>query len=178
MTLLNILHFPANKLRQKGKNISTFDTKLGNIASNMLETMYESKGIGLAAVQVNIPIRLIVIDISESQDNPIYLVNPKITEKRDKIVFEEGCLSVPGFYEKVERHNSIDFTYQDLGGVTQTDSAEGLLAVCIQHEIDHLDGKLFVDYISDLKRDRIAKKIKKAELNDSLPVRKNVPYNI
>ena len=178
MTLLNILHFPDNKLRQKGKNISTFDTKLHNIASNMLETMYESKGSGLAAVQVNIPIRLIVIDISESHDNPLYLVNPKITEKKDKIVFEEGCLSVPGFYEKVERYNSIVFTYQDLDGVIKTDSAEGLLAVCIQHEIDHLDGKLFVDYISDLKRDRIAKKIKKAELNDSLPVRKNVPYNI
>ena len=178
MTLLNILHFPDNKLRQKGENIGTFDTKLQKTAHDMLETMYASRGIGLAAVQVNMPIRLIVIDISESRDKPLFLVNPVITAKKDKIVFEEGCLSVPGFYEQVERYNSVKFTYQNLDGGICTEDAEGLLAVCVQHEIDHLDGKLFVDYISELKRDRIAKKIKKDELDGSLPSRKDVPYNI
>ena len=178
MTLLKILHFPDNKLRQKGENIGTFDAKLQKTAHDMLETMYASKGIGLAAVQVNIPIRLIVIDISESRNKPLFLVNPVILDKKDKIVFEEGCLSVPGFYEKVERYNSVTFTYQNLDGDICTEDAEGLLAVCVQHEIDHLDGKLFVDYISRLKRDRIAKKIKKAESSNTVPSRKNVPYNI
>lgn len=178
MTLLNILHYPDNKLRQKGVNIHAFDEKLERTANDMLETMYQSKGIGLAAVQVNLPIRLIVIDISESRNEPLCLVNPSIKEKKDLITFEEGCLSVPGFYEKVERYNLINFTYQDLDGVTHTMNAEGLLSVCVQHEIDHLDGKLFVDYISQMKRDRIAKKIKKAELNNTTPSRKNVPYNI
>ena len=178
MTLLKILHFPDNKLRQKGHNIDTFDKKLEKIANDMLETMYQSKGIGLAAVQVDLPIRLIVIDISESRNEPLFLVNPLILDKKELITFEEGCLSVPGFYEKVERYNLIDFTYQDLNGGKHTMNAEGLLSVCVQHEIDHLDGKLFVDYLSQLKRDRIAKKIKKAELSNTVPSRKNVPYNI
>ena len=178
MTLLNILHYPDNKLRQKGHNVDTFDEKLEKIAIDMLETMYQSKGIGLAAVQVNLPIRLIVIDISESRNEPLFLVNPLIIDTQDLITFEEGCLSVPGFYEKVERYNLINFTYQDLTGSKHTMNAEGLLSVCVQHEIDHLDGKLFVDYISQLKRDRIAKKIKKAESSNTVPSRKNVPYNI
>ena len=178
MTLLKILHFPDNKLRQKGHNIDTFDEKLEKIANDMLETMYQSKGIGLAAVQVDLPIRLIVIDISESRNEPLFLVNPLILDKKELITFEEGCLSVPGFYEKVERYNLIDFTYQDLNGGKHSMNAEGLLSVCVQHEIDHLDGKLFVDYISQLKRDRIANKIKKAEISNTVPSRKNVPYNI
>ena len=178
MALLNILHFPDNRLRQKGEDISTFDDNLKKISSNMLETMYASKGIGLAAVQVNLPIRLIVIDISESRDKPLFLVNPVIIDKKDKITFEEGCLSVPGFYEQVERYNNISFTYKNLDGESQNGTAQGLLAVCIQHEIDHLDGKLFVDYISNIKRDRIAKKIKKAQSTGSVPTRKDIPYNI
>ena len=178
MALLNILHFPDNRLRQKGEDISIFDDNLKKISGNMLETMYASKGIGLAAVQVNLPIRLIVIDISESRDKPLFLVNPVIVDKKDKITFEEGCLSVPGFYEQVERYNNIGFTYKNLDGELQNGTAQGLLAVCIQHEIDHLDGKLFVDYISNIKRDRIAKKIKKAQSTGSVPTRKDVPYNI
>ena len=178
MALLNILHFPDNRLRQKGEDISTFDDNLKKISGNMLETMYASKGIGLAAVQVNLPIRLIVIDISESRDKPLFLVNPVIIDKKDKITFEEGCLSVPGFYEQVERYNNIGFTYKNLDGEPQNGTAQGLLAVCIQHEIDHLDGKLFVDYISNIKRDRIAKKIKKAQSTGSVPTRKDIPYNI
>ena len=164
MTLLNILHYPDNKLRQKGEKVNTFDENLKKIANDMLETMYAAKGIGLAAVQVNLPIRLIVIDISETRNEPI--------------IFEEGCLSVPGFYEKVERYNDINVTYNDIDGNTINKNTEGLLAVCIQHEIDHLDGKLFVDYISNLKRDRIAKKIKKTLASGSVPTRKDVPYNI
>jgi len=178
MALLNILHYPDNKLRQKGEKINAFDDNLKKISDDMLETMYAAKGIGLAAVQVNLPIRLIVIDISESRNEPIILVNPIINDRKEKIIFEEGCLSVPGFYEKVERYNDINVTYNDIDGNTINKNAEGLLAVCIQHEIDHLDGKLFVDYISNLKRDRIAKKIKKTLASGSVPARKDVPYNI
>ena len=144
----------------------------------MLHTMYECKGIGLAAVQVNIQIRLIVIDISEDRNEPLFLVNPVINSKEDKIVFEEGCLSVPGFYEPVERFNQITYSFHDLKGDLHESNANGLLAVCIQHEIDHLDGKLFVDYISDIKRDRIAKKIKKQISQGILSARKGVPYSI
>ena len=144
----------------------------------MLHTMYECKGIGLAAVQVNIQIRLIVIDISEDRNEPLFLVNPVINSKEDKIVFEEGCLSVPGFYEPVERFNQITYSFHDLKGDLHESNANGLLAVCIQHEIDHLDGKLFVDYISDIKRDRIAKKIKKQTSQGILSARKGVPYSI
>ena len=178
MELLNILRFPDNRLRKKGKNIEIYDDNLNIIATNMLHTMYECKGIGLAAVQVNIQIRLIVIDISEDRNEPLFLVNPVINSKEDKIIFEEGCLSVPGFYEPVERFNQITYSFHDLKGDLHESNANGLLAVCIQHEIDHLDGKLFVDYISDIKRDRIAKKIKKQTSQGILSARKGVPYSI
>ncbi len=178
MTILNILHFPDNKLRQKGANIEIFDIKLKEIAQDMLQTMYKAKGIGLAAVQVNLPIRLITIDVSENRDQPLILVNPVILNREEKIIFEEGCLSVPGFYEEVERYNKIDYSFFDIDGVEHISNAEGLLSVCIQHEIDHLDGKLFVDYISNMKRDRIAKKIKKHELQGTVEQRKKVPYSI
>ena len=178
MALLNILHYPDNKLRQKGEKINAFDDNLKKISDDMLETMYAAKGIGLAAVQVNLPIRLIVIDISESRNEPIILVNPIINDRKEKIIFEEGCLSVPGFYEKVERYNDISVTYNDIDGNTINKNAEGLLAVCIQHEIDHLDGKLFVDYISEIKRDRISKKLQKLGSEGNIPDRKKVPYSI
>ena len=178
MKLLNILHFPDNRLRKKGKNIAIYDDNLNITAMNMLHTMYESKGIGLAAVQVDIQIRLIVIDISEGRNEPLFLVNPVINSKEDKIMFEEGCLSVPGFYEPVERFNHIKYTFFDLKGLKHEADAEGLMAVCIQHEIDHLDGKLFVDHISGIKRDRIAKKIKKQESQGLVTARKDVPYSI
>ena len=144
----------------------------------MLHTMYECKGIGLAAVQVDIQLRLVVIDISEDRNKPLFLANPVVNSKEDKIIFEEGCLSVPGFYEQVERFNQITYSFYDLKGVPHEASASGLLAVCIQHEIDHLDGKLFVDYISNIKRDRIAKKIKKQELQGTGSTRKGIPYSI
>ena len=178
MELLNILRFPDNRLRKKGKNIEIYDDNLNIIARNMLHTMYDCKGVGLAAVQVNIQIRLIVIDVSEDRNEPLFLVNPVINSKEDKIIFEEGCLSVPGFYEPVERFNQITYSFHDLKGDLHESNANGLLAVCIQHEIDHLDGKLFVDYISDIKRDRIAKKIKKQTSQGILSARKGVPYSI
>ena len=178
MKLLNVLHFPDNRLRKKGKNIDISDDNLNMIAMNMLHTMYKCKGIGLAAVQVDIQIRLIVIDVSEDRNEPLFLVNPVINSKEDKIIFEEGCLSVPGFYEHVERFNQITYAFHDLKGVLHESSANGLLAVCIQHEIDHLDGKLFVDYISNIKRDRIAKKIKKQESQGTVSARKGIPYSI
>ena len=178
MTILNILHFPDTKLRQKAELVEVFDEKLKILANDMLETMYDAKGIGLAAVQVNIIKRLIVIDISEERNNPLILINPVIKTTDEKIQFEEGCLSVPGFYEKVDRFNKIEFQAQDLSGNYFSNKVEGLLAVCVQHEIDHLDGKLFVDYISQLKRERIAKKITKLESQGALPTRKNVPYSI
>lgn len=178
MSLLRILHFPDNKLRQKGVNVDVFDSNLADIASNMLETMYHSKGIGLAAIQVNILMRLIVIDVSESRNEPLILVNPIISEKTEEIIFEEGCLSVPGFYEKVHRFNKINFIYNDLQGKKHQSNAEGLLSICIQHEIDHLDGKLFVDYISGMKRDRISKKLQKQDSLGNIPPRKDVPYSI
>ena len=119
-----------------------------------------------------------MIDVSETRDKPLFLINPEIYEKNSKIESEEGCLSVPGFYDKVERYNNIKYKSSDFEGNIKAYQAEGLLAVCIQHEIDHLNGKLFVDYLSDLKRDRIAKKIQKLSVQGKLPTRKDVPYSI
>ncbi len=178
MAKLEILHFPDNRLRQKASKVSVFDDKLTKFANDMLETMYFSKGIGLAAVQVNVAKRVIVIDVSENRDEPLFLINPVIIDTQDPIKFEEGCLSVPGFYEKVDRFNKIVYEAQDLQGEIYKQKAEGLHAVCIQHEIDHLDGKLFVDYISNMKRERIAKKIKKLTKEGKLETRSNVPYSI
>ena len=178
MTILNVLHFPDNRLRQKALKVSVFDKKLVKLANDMLETMYNSKGIGLAAIQVNVTMRIIVIDVSQDRNEPIFLVNPEIKTKKEPIKFEEGCLSVPAFYEQVDRYNKINYTAQNLKGEIYETEAEGLLAVCIQHEIDHLDGKLFVDYISNIKRDRIAKKIQKLAQQGKLPSRGDVPYSI
>ncbi len=178
MSTLEILHFPDPRLRQIAEEITVFDEELVTLAHKMLEAMYQSKGIGLAAIQVNIKKRLIVIDVSETRDKPLFLINPEICEKNNKIESEEGCLSVPGFYDKVERYNNIKYKSSDFEGNIKAYQAEGLLAVCIQHEIDHLNGKLFVDYLSDLKRDRIAKKIQKLSVQGKLPTRKDVPYSI
>ena len=178
MSTLEILHFPDPRLRQIAEEITVFDQELVTLAHKMLEAMYQSKGIGLAAIQVNIKKRLIVIDISETRDKPLFLINPEIYEKNSIIESEEGCLSVPGFYDKVERYNNIKYKSSDFEGNIKAYQAEGLLAVCIQHEIDHLNGKLFVDYLSDLKRDRIAKKIQKLSVQGKLPTRKDVPYSI
>ena len=178
MAILEILHFPDNRLRQKGVDVENFDQSLHTIVKDMLETMYLEKGIGLAAIQVNIIKNIIVIDVSEKRNEPLVLINPVITKKEKKIQFEEGCLSVPGFYEKVDRYDLIEYEAKNTDGQKYSGKAEGLLAVCIQHELDHLNGKLFVDYLSLAKRENIEKKIQKMEAQGIKVQRKNVPYSI
>lgn len=161
MAILNILHFPDPRLRNKALPVETVDDEIRQLAHDMLETMYQAPGIGLAAVQVNVLKRVIVIDISDDNSEPLILVNPELVETEGAREFQEGCLSVPEAYETVTRADTIKFKALDLDGKPFERSAEGLLATCIQHEIDHLDGKLFVDYLSNLKRDRIRKKLEK-----------------
>lgn len=162
MTQLEILEFPDPRLRTKAEPVASVDQSIGTIVDNMLTTMYAANGIGLAATQVNIHQRIIVIDVSEERNEPQVFINPEITildEEPDS--YDEGCLSVPGFYETVERPKRVKVEALDKNGKPFTIQPEGLLAVCIQHEIDHLEGKLFVDYISTMKRDRIRKKLEK-----------------
>ncbi len=161
MAILNILHFPDPRLRNKALPVETVDEEIRQLAHDMLETMYQAPGIGLAAIQVNVLKRVIVIDISDDHSDPLILVNPELVETEGEREFQEGCLSVPEAYEVVTRADTIKFKALDLDGKPFERSAEGLLATCIQHEIDHLDGKLFVDYLSNLKRDRIRKKLEK-----------------
>lgn len=161
MTVLNILHFPDEKLRTVAKPVERVDDALRELIDNMFETMYEAPGIGLAASQIDVHQRLIVIDVSEEKDQPLVLINPEITWKDGEEQMEEGCLSVPGIYESVTRAEKIKVTALDRQGKSFELEADGLLAVCIQHEIDHLDGKLFVDYLSRLKQSRIRKKLEK-----------------
>ena len=160
---LKILIFPDPRLRKVAKKVTKFDKSLENLANDMLETMYIANGIGLAATQVDRHIRLIVMDLSEERDDPRIFINPtfKILKNHKLFEFEEGCLSIPGFNETISRPDKIELTWQDIKGNQHTDKPEGLLTVCIQHEIDHLDGKLMVDYISSLKRDRIRSKLLK-----------------
>lgn len=161
MAILEILHYPDERLRKIAKPVEKVDATIQQTLDDMLETMYEAPGIGLAATQVNIDKRIIVIDVSEEKNDPLYLVNPEIIEKDGVEEMEEGCLSVPGFYEKVERADHIKVRALGYDGQAFELETGGLLAVCIQHEIDHLDGKLFVDYLSNLKRTRIRKKLEK-----------------
>ena len=161
MAILNILHFPDPRLRNKALPVEKVDDEIRQLAQDMLETMYEAPGIGLAATQVNVQKRVIVIDISEDKSEPLVLVNPELIETNGEREFQEGCLSVPEAYELVTRADTIRFKALDLDGNPFERDAEGLLATCVQHEIDHLDGKLFVDYLSNLKRDRIRKKLEK-----------------
>ena len=160
---LKILIFPDPRLRKVAKKVTKFDKSLENLANDMLETMYIANGIGLAATQVDHHIRLIVMDLSEERDDPRIFINPtfKILKNHKLFEFEEGCLSIPGFNETIARPDKIELTWQDIKGNQHIDKPEGLLTVCIQHEIDHLDGKLMVDYISSLKRDRIRSKLLK-----------------
>ena len=160
MPLLNILQHPDPRLRTKAAPVSTFDAELATLAEDMLETMYAAPGIGLAATQVNVHKRLIVIDVSENNDTPLILINPKLELLGNKVSGDEGCLSVPGVYERVERAERVNMQAQDITGAPLTMSAEGLLAICIQHECDHLAGILFVDHLSSLKRCRINKKLR------------------
>ena len=162
MALLNILEFPDPRLRTKATFVTTFDAQLRRLITDMLETMYEAPGIGLAATQVDVHRRLLVIDISEDHDQPLVFINPEVRILDETLEeYDEGCLSVPGFYETVKRPQKVAVTAQDRHGETFTMECEGLLAICVQHEIDHLDGKLFVDYLSSLKRTRIRKKLEK-----------------
>ena len=160
---LKILIFPDPRLRKVAKKVTKFDKSLENLANDMLETMYIANGIGLAATQVDRHIRLIVMDLSEERDDPRIFINPtfKILKNHKLFEFEEGCLSIPGFNETIARPDKIELTWQDIKGNQHIDKPKGLLTVCIQHEIDHLDGRLMVDYISSLKRDRIRSKLLK-----------------
>jgi len=160
---LKILIFPDPRLRKVAKKVTKFDKSLENLANDMLETMYIANGIGLAATQVDRHIRLIVMDLSEERDDPRIFINPtfKILKNHKLFEFEEGCLSIPGFNETISRPDKIELTWQDIKGNQHIDKPKGLLTVCIQHEIDHLDGRLMVDYISSLKRDRIRSKLLK-----------------
>ena len=161
MAKLAILEFPDPRLRKKAAPVETVDDELRTLIDDMFETMYAAPGIGLAATQVNVHKRLLVADVSPNGDDPHALINPVIVEKDGVQVSEEGCLSVPGFYEEVERAEHIRVRFLDRNGEEVEAEMEGLLAVCVQHEMDHLEGKLFVDYLSETKRQRIRKRLEK-----------------
>ena len=161
MAKLKILEFPDPRLRTKAAPVEAVDDALRTLIGDMFETMYDAPGIGLAATQVDVHKRLLVTDVSSDKSEPHVLINPEIIEKDGVTVTDEGCLSVPGYYESVERAEHIRVKFLDRNGDAVEMEAEGLLAVCIQHEMDHLDGKLFVDYLSEAKRQRIRKKLEK-----------------
>lgn len=169
MAQLNILHHPDPRLRKAALAVQSVDASIRTLAADMLETMYAAPGIGLAATQVNVQKRVIVMDVSEHKDQPQVFINPVILQSSGERDGEEGCLSVPGIYETVRRAAAITVSALNLAGEPITLEAEGLLAVCIQHEIDHLDGKLFVDYLSQLKRERIRKKLEKQARHEARP---------
>lgn len=161
MALLNILHYPDERLRKVATEVDVVNDELRQLLDDMLETMYAAPGIGLAATQVNVQKRLLVVDLSEEKDQPLCFINPVITELEGTTKMEEGCLSVPGFYEDVKRAEKIKVEALDRDGNPFEMECDGLMAVCLQHEVDHLDGKLFVDHLSRMKRERIRKKIEK-----------------
>ena len=161
MAKLTILEFPDPRLRTKAVPVDVVDDEFRALIDDMFETMYAAPGIGLAATQVDVHRRLLVADVSSDKSDPHVFINPVIVEKDGVTVTEEGCLSVPGYYEEVKRAQHICVRYLDRDGRECEGEFEGLLAVCIQHEIDHLDGKLFVDYLSEAKRTRIRKKLEK-----------------
>ena len=165
MALLKILIFPDPRLRTVAKTVEVVDDSIKKLTQDMLETMYQGSGIGLAATQVNVHKRVIVLDISESKDEPLILINPEIIKIIDpnKKIFSEGCLSVPGFYEELKRPSSVEISYLDIDGKRNLLLANDLLAVVIQHEMDHLDGKMMVDFVSTIKREMIRKKLLKAK---------------
>ncbi|MEJ2106007.1 MAG: peptide deformylase [Acidiferrobacteraceae bacterium] len=163
MSLRAILHYPDPRLRTVAQEVETVDEEIRTLVDDMAETMYEAPGIGLAATQIDVHKRVIVIDISQERDDLRVFINPKIVVRDGEIVHEEGCLSVPGIYEPVRRAERITVQALDRDGRSFELEAEDLLAVCIQHEIDHLDGKVFVDYLSPLKQQRIGKKLQKRE---------------
>lgn len=163
MALLDVLHFPDKRLRTVAKAVAQVTPEVKKIAADMLDTMYAENGVGLAATQVNIHQRIVVIDVSETRDQPMMLINPIITEKEGEEKSQEGCLSVPEINADVKRAETVTIEYLDIEGVAQTLHADGLLAVCIQHELDHLQGKLFIDYLSPFKQKRIKTKLEKLQ---------------
>ena len=170
MAKLTILEFPDPRLRKKAALVETVDDELRALIDDLFETMYEAPGIGLAATQADVHKRLLVADVSSEKNDPHVLINPNIIERDGVIVTEEGCLSVPGYYEAVERAEHIRVSFLNRDGDEIEMEAEGLLAVCIQHEADHLDGKLFVDYLSEAKRSRIRKRLERDRRHQAVPV--------
>ncbi|MBA2673081.1 peptide deformylase [Ramlibacter sp.] len=167
MSLLSILCFPDPRLLTVAKPVQAVDARIRGLVADMLETMYEANGIGLAATQVDVHEQLVVVDVSEQRDQPMVLINPEIVwASEDKVLNDEGCLSVPGIYDGVERSSEVKVRALDAEGRERTIEAEGILAVCIQHEMDHLMGKVFVEYLSPLKRNRIKTKMLKARRDE------------
>ena len=163
MAILDVLHYPDSRLRRTAAPVTQIDEAIRELARDMLETMYAEHGIGLAATQVGRLERVVVMDLSEDRSAPRVFINPEVLTAEGTEEMQEGCLSVPGFYETVQRAERVTFRYLTLTGEAVEEDTDGLLAVCIQHEIDHLNGKLFIDYLSPLKRGRIRKKIEKQE---------------
>jgi len=161
MSLRTILEFPDPRLRTRAEPVRRFDAELGKTIDDMFETMYAAPGIGLAATQIDVALQLIVIDISEERNQPLVVINPEILSREGVAMTEEGCLSVPGIFDNVERAAKVRVRFRDREGTVIERDFDGTLAVCVQHEMDHLNGKLFVDYLSDLKRERIRKKLEK-----------------
>lgn len=174
---LTILEYPDPRLRTKATAVTAVDDRLRELIDLMFETMYAANGIGLAATQVNVHQRLLVIDVSEERNQPRVFINPEILMREGVEEMEEGCLSVPGMYDKVQRARQVRVRALDRHGKSFELDADGLLAVCIQHEMDHLDGKLFVDYLSDLKRTRIRKKLEKDQKDRTARSKDKVPSN-
>jgi peptide deformylase len=165
MTIRPLVIIPDSKLRLVSEPVQEITSEIRQLADDMLETMYDAPGVGLAAIQIGVPVRMVTMDVSKSEDErqPMVLINPEILwASEEKRVYEEGCLSIPEYYEEVERPDRVRFRYMDLKGETIEQDADGLLATCVQHEIDHLNGVLFIDYLSKLKRDRVVTKFKKA----------------
>ncbi len=161
MTCLTILEYPDPRLRTRAVPVDAVDARLRELIDDMLETMYAAKGIGLAATQVNVHLRFLVADISEGRSEPRVFINPEILARDGTETSQEGCLSVPGYYDDVERAARIRVRAQDRDGKAFEEELDGLLAICVQHEVDHLDGRLFVDYLSEMKRQRVRKKLEK-----------------
>ena len=167
MSKLNILRYPDPRLHTVAKPVAHVDARIRTLVADMLESMYAADGVGLAATQVDVHERVIVMDTSDGRDDPRVLINPEITSRSDEMTFsDEGCLSVPAIYDKVPRHAKVTVRSLDRAGQPQQFEAEGLLAICVQHEMDHLIGKVFVEYLSQLKRDRIKTKMLKKARDD------------
>jgi peptide deformylase len=161
MAQLTIMEYPDPRLRTKAQPVTEFDAELGRLIDDMFTTMYAAPGIGLAATQVDVHKRLIVIDLSKEASDPQVFINPEILSREGKATMEEGCLSVPGIFDEIERAAKVRIRAQDRTGAVYERDLDGILAVCLQHEMDHLEGRLFVDYLSDLKRERIRRKLEK-----------------